>query len=331
MREVFTNQDVTQVGYYKSMLDEAGISSFIRNEYTANPEVAGAMYFPTLCVVDDADYDKAIVLLKSQKLTDKKDGTDWICPSCSETNPSNFESCWKCNALRPGTSEVTRAEKQERPPAPKYAHSPTPTYAHPTSNPGTSKTVFFLVFLCFALIGMGCIASTMGDLIEAFQSTSWPTTSGKIESSHIHLYTAGRSRNTSYLPEITYTYTVAGQNFTGTTISPGHWWGYVSSSNAVERFPRGATRPLSYLPTDPSRALLDPGLHPGNFGHFIMGMIFCTLAIPFALSSFSTDHSKKTKSSLATFNKKSSAERYAPLVIALVFLEFCILVWLSRS
>jgi len=152
MREVFTHQDVTQVGYYKSMLDEAGISSFIRNEYTANPEIAGAMYFPTLCVVDDADYEKAIALLKSQKLPDKHNGTEWTCPSCAETNPSNFESCWKCNALHPDSSQISHADAQEHPPTPKYAHSPTPTYAHATTNPETSRTAFFLFFLCFALI-----------------------------------------------------------------------------------------------------------------------------------------------------------------------------------
>lgn len=199
MREVFTHQDVTQVGYYKSMLDEAGISSFIRNEYTANPEIAGAMYFPTLCVVDNADYNKAIALLKSLKPTAKQEGTEWTCLSCSESNPSNFESCWKCNALRPGTTEISHVVEQ--PPAPQYAHSPTPIYPHPTTNPGTSKIVLFLIFLCFALIGVGSIASTMGDLIEAFQSSSWPTVNGEIVSSRLHLYAAGRRGATSYLPE----------------------------------------------------------------------------------------------------------------------------------
>jgi len=329
MREVFTHQDVTQVGYYKSMLDEAGISSFIRNEYTANPEIAGAMYFPTLCVVDDVDYDKALVLLKSQKLPDQQEGTDWTCPSCSETNPANFESCWKCHSLRPIVSAVSPA--QANPPAPKEATSQTPSNTHQPTNPDSSKKVYFLVFLSLAFIGLWCIATTMGDLIEAFQSSSWPTTPGEIVSSRIHLYAAGRSRNTSYLPEITYTYTVAGQNFTGTMISPGHWWSYVSASNVTERFPKGSHRPISYFPSDPSRALLDPGLHPGNFGHFIMGLIFCTLAVPFALLGLSVNHNQKSKSSRATLVKKSPAARYAPLVVALAFLEFCILVWLSRA
>jgi hypothetical protein len=101
MREVYTSQDPTQVGYYKSVLDEAGIRSFIRNESGNNPAIAGAMFLPTLCIIDDADYDEAIRIMKSQQIKEDVRVDEWKCPSCSEINPPNFELCWNCNSVRP--------------------------------------------------------------------------------------------------------------------------------------------------------------------------------------------------------------------------------------
>jgi hypothetical protein len=106
MREIYSSQDVTEVGYYKSLLDEAGISSFIRNESAGNPAIAGAMFLPTLCLIEDKDYEEAIRILKSKQVNAPVAGVDWICPSCSEKNPSNFDSCWKCDSLRPGVETI---------------------------------------------------------------------------------------------------------------------------------------------------------------------------------------------------------------------------------
>jgi len=101
MREVFTHSDFTQVGYYKSILDEAKIASFIRNQNANNPDMAGANCAAVLCVLDDEDYEEALWLLKSVRHQPGVVGPDWNCPSCSEANPSNFEVCWKCDAVRP--------------------------------------------------------------------------------------------------------------------------------------------------------------------------------------------------------------------------------------
>jgi hypothetical protein len=102
MREVFSSPDFTQVGYYKSVLDDAGISSFIRNENANSIGLVGAMFFPSLCVTDDSDYDEAVEILKARRFQASAPGADWTCPSCLENNPGNFELCWKCNAPRPG-------------------------------------------------------------------------------------------------------------------------------------------------------------------------------------------------------------------------------------
>jgi len=68
------------VGYYKSILDEAGISTFIRNEHTGNPVMSGAMFLLSLCVVQDTDYDEALRLLKSRQVKESGTGVEsrWV-------------------------------------------------------------------------------------------------------------------------------------------------------------------------------------------------------------------------------------------------------------
>lgn len=58
MREVFVNQDHARVGFYKSVLEEAGIPNFVRNETANNiTDMPSLVLFPALCVVHDEDYD----------------------------------------------------------------------------------------------------------------------------------------------------------------------------------------------------------------------------------------------------------------------------------
>jgi hypothetical protein len=101
MREVFTSQDFTEVGYYKSILDEAGISSVIRNENANVQGLTGSSFYPSLCVVKDEDYAEAIRILRTARGAGAVLAADWTCPVCSEKNPGNFEVCWKCSAARP--------------------------------------------------------------------------------------------------------------------------------------------------------------------------------------------------------------------------------------
>jgi len=102
MREVFSSADVTEVSYYKSRLDEADIPSYIQNENATAIGLAGAMFFPRLCIIDDDDYDEALRVLKSGQFQGVSEHAEWTCPSCSEKNPGNFELCWKCSTPRPG-------------------------------------------------------------------------------------------------------------------------------------------------------------------------------------------------------------------------------------
>jgi hypothetical protein len=102
MREVFVNQDVARVGYYKSVLDEAGIPNLIRNElsHSSLTDMPSPIFFPALCVLNDEDYPLAMELLGAIYYAPTPSGPDWICPSCGECVPVNFDTCWKCEATR---------------------------------------------------------------------------------------------------------------------------------------------------------------------------------------------------------------------------------------
>ena len=90
MREIFTNQDFTIVGHYKSVLDSEGIPSFIRNGLSNTTKI------PTLCLENDDDYDRAMEILKSIHMPQQNETADWVCKSCSETVSSTFDTCWNC-------------------------------------------------------------------------------------------------------------------------------------------------------------------------------------------------------------------------------------------
>ena len=105
MREIFVHQDFTRVGHCKSILDSAEIPSFIRNgiSHSLLTGLPCPLMFPTLCVENDADYDRALALLREVHKPATTDAPDWTCPGCKETVPGTFDSCWSCGAVVPET------------------------------------------------------------------------------------------------------------------------------------------------------------------------------------------------------------------------------------
>src|SRR5689334_19902208 len=98
MREVFRHYDPTVVGLKKSVLEQAGIDCFIRNEHTSATFGAGAiglvqspLFDPALCIVDDSRYDEAMAVLKATATAEPSVAVpaDWQCPKCGESVPSN--------------------------------------------------------------------------------------------------------------------------------------------------------------------------------------------------------------------------------------------------
>jgi hypothetical protein len=94
------------VGHYQSILQQAGIPSFIRNEHAAAlSELQGPAFYPVLCV-DEENYEIAMELLQPyyQQLNKTIEQVDWVCPQCGETVPGSFEICWNCQYAKEATS-----------------------------------------------------------------------------------------------------------------------------------------------------------------------------------------------------------------------------------
>src|SRR4051794_36986873 len=99
MREVYSHSDHGRVGFFKSVLDDAGIENFIKNETSFNvTEFSSLIVAPTLCVVQDEDYDRARAVLQKAILPPPVFRADWKCPACGEEVPGNFDTCWHCGA-----------------------------------------------------------------------------------------------------------------------------------------------------------------------------------------------------------------------------------------
>ncbi len=108
MKEVFVHHDPTIVGFKMSILEEAGIDCFIRNENTSASLGAGALglvqspvFDPALWILDDARYEEAMGLLKAAGDPPAMSSGDWRCPKCGESVPANFETCWNCSSNNP--------------------------------------------------------------------------------------------------------------------------------------------------------------------------------------------------------------------------------------
>lgn len=116
MRTVFVHQDFSRVGYFKSILDEAGIPCLILNEFTHNSltDLPSLLFFPTLCVLHDEDYDQAMRILGDYYQALPPTGENWHCPKCGEEVPANFDVCWKCGGERaPGEAQSNLLDAED--------------------------------------------------------------------------------------------------------------------------------------------------------------------------------------------------------------------------
>ena len=108
MKAVFIHHDYARVVFFESVLKEAGILTFIRNENTHHlwSGVLVPSFYPALCVMEDSDEERATGILRDFLLSERQrgevpDDPEWPCPQCGEPVPGSFDSCWKCQAPRP--------------------------------------------------------------------------------------------------------------------------------------------------------------------------------------------------------------------------------------
>ncbi len=105
MKEVYTHMDGARVGLCKTQLEGAGIACYVRNEAGANlAALPIPTFYPTLCVVDDTEAERAKAILASYCDTSPSVGVqEWVCPRCQSRVPAGFATCWNCESDRPAS------------------------------------------------------------------------------------------------------------------------------------------------------------------------------------------------------------------------------------
>ena len=104
MKSVYSAPDLFSVEYYKSILDEEGIETYIRNTYLAGAagELPPTEVWPRLCVVDENDYQRAKVIVNHALDQQQRESqcNPWVCPQCNTHLEASFNVCWHCGTLR---------------------------------------------------------------------------------------------------------------------------------------------------------------------------------------------------------------------------------------
>ena len=112
MKALLNDTSLPRLEVYRQLLESVGIRTHIRCRLLSGAgfaELAMPPFSPTLCVMNDDDYDRAYALLREhyQDAENTKD-TEIACPHCKEVNPGNFDICWSCSAdLKPSGTLTT--------------------------------------------------------------------------------------------------------------------------------------------------------------------------------------------------------------------------------
>ena len=133
MKRVFTSHDSAEVGLLKSLLEEAGIECFTRNETQA---YVGAAFSPELWIVREEDLPAAEKICREWRQP-TADQSRWKCETCGEELEGQFAACWKCGAPRtvtltlgvaPAQDPVSEVRASETAAAPKIIWKPFPDF-----------------------------------------------------------------------------------------------------------------------------------------------------------------------------------------------------------
>ena len=102
MKQVYTHENIAMVGNARNLLEAAGISCRLQNEYAGggSGELPFVQAWPELWVTEDADYQQACDLIEQAFAGPLK--KEWTCAACEERNAGSFEICWNCSAENSG-------------------------------------------------------------------------------------------------------------------------------------------------------------------------------------------------------------------------------------
>jgi hypothetical protein len=99
MIELLRYRDITKVTYYRDLLENADIRTFIRNENLSTTEgVSIPDFYPALCILSGDDQEQAMALINEDIKDEEMACGEVVCKNCQESSPANFGTCWNCGA-----------------------------------------------------------------------------------------------------------------------------------------------------------------------------------------------------------------------------------------
>ena len=101
MKLVYTHENRLLVGNAKNILEAEGIELVLKNEFASGAMAEISLFdaWLELWVLEDSDYDKAILVIENS--LSKENAIDWKCTQCSEKNDVSFALCWHCGTEGP--------------------------------------------------------------------------------------------------------------------------------------------------------------------------------------------------------------------------------------
>ena len=135
--------------------------------------------------------------------------------------------------------------------------------------------------------GGGILTWSLVNFVYSLLSRRWPQATGKVIVSDLQ-----RSRDSeggySYRPEVSYQYSVEGQEFIASRTRYGDRLALSWSAPAarmVRRYPVGAVVSVHYDPDEPAEAVLEPGVNGLILMGVALGVLFTSIGIVMLRSS----------------------------------------------
>jgi membrane protease YdiL (CAAX protease family) len=96
MKRIFVSNNSAEVGFLKTVLEDAGIVCLVRNETQAFTTA----FPPELWIVKDEDFVAADKLCRKWRTQPLQEQNRWRCQQCGEEIEDQFYACWKCEKPR---------------------------------------------------------------------------------------------------------------------------------------------------------------------------------------------------------------------------------------
>ncbi len=136
------------------------------------------------------------------------------------------------------------------------------------------------------LLGILALYVGISNVLNARESSSWPSVEGKITKSEVRIRVGSSgeqsvSSSATYHADIEYDYAVEGENLKGTRIAFGDL-GTADPADADtirDKYPKGTDVTVYYKPKEPQLSLLEPGLKISAWFPVFFGIPFLLVGV----------------------------------------------------